>query len=154
LQREPQRRILDQRGDDDRIEHDVEGVEHPAERRRDERAMGAVVGLGPPRGQRALTTDGDRAIAGGSGRDAHENPIAFTEPPARSKPARIFAARSSEPGVSPWTQIVSASRSTIDPSVATTVRSVTMRTARATTASGSWMTEPALRRDASDPSGS
>ena len=34
------------------------------------------------------------------------------------------------------------------------VRSFTIRTARATTASASWMTEPGLRRDASEPSGS
>ncbi len=42
----------------------------------------------------------------------------------------------------------------VEPSVAITVRSTTMRTARATTVSGSWMTAPALERGVSDPSGS
>ena len=66
----------------------------------------------------------------------HWAPIALTVTPAASRPARIFAARSSEPGVSPCTQIVSASSGTTEPSIATTVRSFTMRTARATTGAG------------------
>ena len=69
--------------------------------------------------------------------------------------ARIFAARSSEPGVSPCTQMVVGFErhhravdgdDRRDPSPS--------RTARATTAAASWMTAPGLRRETSEPSGS
>jgi putative flippase GtrA len=79
---------------------------------------------------------------------------ARTTTPAPSRAARIFAARSSEPGVSPWTQMVSACRVSRLPSDATTDRSVTIFTARDTTAFASWMTEPGFRRDIREPSGS
>ena len=41
--------IVDELGEDDRVEHHVERVEHPAERGRDERAPGPRVRLSPPR---------------------------------------------------------------------------------------------------------
>ena len=69
-------------------------------------------------------------------------PIALTATPAASRPARSLAARSSAPGVSPWTQIVSTSSRTIEPSTAVTDLSFAIRIARDTTASASWMTAP------------
>jgi hypothetical protein len=50
--------------------------------------------------------------------------------------------------------MVSASSATVEPSIAITVRSFTMRTARWTTTAASWITEPGLRREASEPSAS
>ena len=47
-QRQVELRVFDQRRHDHRIKHDVEGVEHPAERRGNERATGALVGGVPP----------------------------------------------------------------------------------------------------------
>jgi len=76
-------------------------------------------------------------------------PTALTVMPADSNPARSFAARLSDPGVSPCTQIVSPSSVIVDPSYASTVRVVARRTARATTRSASWITEFGLRRDTS-----
>ena len=49
LKRQMQRRIVDQRRADHRVEHHVERVEHPAERRGDERVARSPVGLSPPR---------------------------------------------------------------------------------------------------------
>ena len=42
-------RIVDERGQHDRVEHHVERIEHPAERRGDERAPRSDVRLAPPR---------------------------------------------------------------------------------------------------------
>ena len=53
--------------------------------------------------------------------------------PAACSAARSFAASSSAPGVSPCTQIVSACSGMVEPSIATTVPSLAICTARATT---------------------
>ena len=52
--------VLDERRQDQRVEHDVERVEHPAQRGRDERPPCPDVGVVPPR-QRSLGRRGERA---------------------------------------------------------------------------------------------
>ena len=70
-----------------------------------------------------------------------------TATPAASRPRRRLAASRPAPGVSPWTQMVSATIGTGEPSMPMTTPSVTMRRARSTTRDGSVMTDcPASRR--------
>src|SRR5439155_26345537 len=82
------------------------------------------------------------------------DPLDLTVTPAASRPARTLAASRSAPGVSPWTHRVSASTGTTVPSSASTTRSCTIRSARATAIPASSMTEPDLRLEAREPSGS
>src|SRR5262249_34936103 len=91
-QREMKLRILDQRGENQREEHYVERVEHPAERSGDECFPRAPVRRPPPIEQ----FHGHGAVTG------------LTSTPASSNPLRMAAARAPEPGVSLCTQIVSA----------------------------------------------
>src|SRR5436189_53932 len=46
--REMQGRVLNERREDDRVQHHVERIEHPAERRSDERVLRPLVGSSPP----------------------------------------------------------------------------------------------------------
>src|SRR5450830_1940335 len=115
----------------EREEHHVERVEHPPEHARDERAARVDVRVAPP---------------------AHSHPpIGATVAPAAWSAARIRFVSSCAPGVSPWTQIVSTRSGTSRPAAVSTTRSPAMRTARATTASGSWMTAPGRLRGVSEP---
>ncbi len=78
---------------------------------------------------------------------------AVTSIPADPSPARSHAASDGAPGVSPWTQIVSISSGSTEPSMQTTRRSVAMPMARVTTSSTPTIIAPGTCRGTSEPSG-
>ena len=128
-----------------REERDVERIEHPAERCREQRPLRLAGALAPPP---------EQSGPGGRRGDSHAAPTARTSIPLAVEPFLSRRASSCEPGVSPWVQIVATCIGIASPARVTTTPSRAMRTARATTATGSWMTAPGSVRGVSEPSGS
>ena len=126
----------------ERVEHHVERVEHPAERRGDERA--ARLGV-PSRHQPNSAVTAAAPPTGGRSRC----------PRAASAGARARASAPCAPGVSPCMQMVST-RSGISRAVRGRDDAVPRPSARraARPSSTSWMTAPGRVRGVSEPSGS
>ena len=112
--------VGDDRREEQRVEHHVERVEHPAERRRDERALRVRRSIAPPAEEPAT----DRRSSGDGRRWHHPRSTwrrhARTAMPPCSSPSRSRRVSSAAPGVSPCTQSVSTGKESVDPSVAVT----------------------------------